>query len=446
MQRRRIGGGRGAGLSRREFLRLGGAGLAGAALLGAAGCGGGGEGGSNEITLSFGPDDTGTLPKLIDKFNQQNQGNFQVRIREMPSDTGAYFDQLRTEFQAGGGEIDVIIGDVIWPAQFAANGWIMDLTDRFNDTDAFLPGPMQSNTYDGKVWGVPWYTDAGLLYYRQDLLEEAGFSGPPATWDELKEMALKTTQDTGTKDGFVFQGAEYEGGVCNGCEYIWTHGGNVLDPENPTEVVIDSPEAAAGLETWHSMIADGVSPQSVLQYKEDEAHAAFLRGDTVFLRNWPYVYALVANPEESEIEPEQVGVTPIPVAQQGERSYSTLGGWNFFINAASDMQEEGWEFIRWMTAPEQLKTNALQGSKLPVRQSLYDDQELLDKVPVARLGKEAIVQNSTPRPVSPFYSDMSLELAKQYNAALAGDVSPEQAVNTLQSQLQQIVEEGEQVS
>jgi multiple sugar transport system substrate-binding protein len=99
-----------------------------------------------------------------------------------------------------------------------------------------------------------------------------------------------------------------------------------------------------------------------------------------------------------------------------------------------------------MTAPEQLKTNALEGSRLPPRQALYEDEEILDKVPVARLGKEAIIENSTPRPVSPYYSDMSLELAKQYNAALAGDVSPEQAVNTLQSQLQQIVEEGQQVS
>jgi multiple sugar transport system substrate-binding protein len=446
MQRTGIGRRRGSELSRRDFLRLGGAGLAGAALLGAAGCGGGGQGGANEIILSFGPDDTGTLPKLIQQFNEQNQGNFQVRIREMPSDTGAYFDQLRTEFQAGGGDIDVIIGDVIWPAQFAANGWILDLSDRFNDTDAFLPGPMQSNTYDGKVWGVPWYTDAGLLYYRSDLLEQAGFSEPPATWDELKEQALQTVQDTDTKDGFVFQGAEYEGGVCNGCEYIWTHGGNILDPEDPSRVIIDSPESTAGLQTWHSMIADGVAPQSVLQYKEDEAHAAFLRGDAVFLRNWPYVYALVANPEESEIKPEQVGITPIPVAQEGNRSFSTLGGWNFFINAASDMQEQGWEFIRWMTAPEQLKTNALQGSKLPTRQSLYDDPEILENVPVARLGKEAIVQNSTPRPVSPYYSDMSLELAKQFNSALAGDVSAGQAVDTLQSDLQQIVEEGQQVS
>jgi multiple sugar transport system substrate-binding protein len=121
-----------------------------------------------------------------------------------------------------------------------------------------------------------------------------------------------------------------------------------------------------------------------------------------------------------------------------------LGGWNFFINAFSDNQEEAWEFIKWMTAPEQMKFNALEGGKLPPRESLYEDQEVLEKVPVARLGKEAIIGNSEPRPVSPYYSDMSLKLAEQFNASLGGDVSAEQAVNTLQSELEQIVEQGQQ--
>src|SRR5918997_254250 len=245
-------------INRRDFLRMSGAGLAGATLLGAAGCGGGG-GGGNTLTLSMGPDDTGTLPDLIDQFNKQHKGEFQVKYREMPSDTGQYFDQMRTEFQAGGGEIDVIGGDVIWPAQFAANGYILDLSDRFTDADAFLPGPIQSNTYDGKIWGVPWYTDAGLLYYRQDQLEQAGLSGPPATWDDLKQMALEAKQAAGAQLGFAFQGAEYEGGVCNGQEYILTHGGNILDPEDPSRGIIDSPESVAGLETGGSMITDAGS-------------------------------------------------------------------------------------------------------------------------------------------------------------------------------------------
>jgi multiple sugar transport system substrate-binding protein len=442
VKRTRIGGRRGAELSRKDFLRLGGAGLAGAALLGAAGCGGGGQEGGNELIFSWGKDATGTLPTLIEKFNQQNKGEIRVTHRVMPSDTGQYFDQLRTEFQAGGGDIDIIGGDVIWPAQFAASGYIADLSDRFTDADAFLPGPIQSNTYDGKIWGVPWYTDAGLLYYRQDLLEQSGFSEPPKTWDELKEMALKAKQDAGTEMGFAFQGAEYEGGVCNGLEYIRTHGGEVLDPNDPSKVIIDSPGSVAGLETYHSMIADGVSTQAVLQYQEDPSYGAFLRGDAVFLRNWPYVYAVLSDPEQSDIKPEQVGVAPIPVSG-GNRSYSTLGGWNFFINATSDKQEEAWEFIKWMTTPEQLKVNALEGSRLPVRRSMYEDQEILNNVPVAKLGKEAIIDNATPRPVSPYYSDMSLELAEQFNGALAGEVSPEQAAKTLQSNLQSIVEEGQ---
>lgn len=441
MQRARTHGG--ASLSRKDFLRLGGAGLAGAALLGAAGCGGGGQGGGNDIIFSWGTDDTGTLPKLLDKFNKQNEGNFQVKYREMPADTGQYFDQLRTEFQAGGGGIDVIGGDVIWPAQFAAQGWIADLSDRFTDTDAFLPGPMESNSYDGKVWGVPWYTDAGLLYYRKDLLEESGFSEPPKTWDEMKEMALKVKQDAGTKFGFVFQGSEYEGGVCNETEYIWTHGGDILDPDDPSKVIIESPESVAGFATARSMLEDGVAPRAVTTYKEDESHAAFIGGDAVFLRNWPYVYALLSDPNASKIKPDQVGIVEMPVDEGGMQSYSTLGGWNFFINATSQKQDQAWEFIKFMTDPEQLKTNALQGSKLPTRRALYEDPQILEKVPVARLGKEAIIENSKPRPVSPVYSDVSLELAEQFNQALKGEVSPEQAVSTLQDELQRMAEQAQ---
>jgi len=395
------------------------------------------------VLFSWGPDDTGVLPRLIERFNRENGSGITVRYREMPSDTGQYFDQLRTQFQAGGGDIDVIGGDVIWPAQFAANGWIVDLSDRFEDAGRFLEGPMQAMTYEGKVYGVPWYTDAGLLYYRKDLLEKSGYSEPPRTWDELKEMALRVKQDSGVPAGFVFQGAEYEGGVCDGLEYIWTHGGDVLDPEDPTKVIIDSPESVAGLKTERSMVEEGVAPEAVTTYKEDESHGAFLRGDAVFLRNWPYVYALVGDPEQSRIEPGQVGISELPVGGEGQQSYSCLGGWNFFINASSERQEEAWEFIRWMTEPEQLKVNALQGSRLPTRRGLYEDREVLEKVPVARLGKEAIIQNSRPRPVSPYYSDMSLRMAEQFSASLKGEVSPEQAVKTLQGELQRLIEEGE---
>jgi multiple sugar transport system substrate-binding protein len=429
-------------INRRDFLKMSGAGLAGAALLGASGCGGGG-GGSGNLVLSSGPDDTGTLPKLIDKFNKQNKGEFQVTFREMPADTGAHFDKLRTEFQAGGGDIDVMAVDVIWPIQLAAQGWIQDLSDRFpkSEQDKFLPAPIGASTYEGGIYAVPWFEDAGLLYSRSDLLEQAGFSAPPKTWDELKEMALKTTQDTGTPNGFVFQGSNYEGGVCNGLEYIWTHGGEVLSETTAGEVVIDSPEAAAGLETYHSMVADGVAPKAVANYTETESEPVFGNGEAVFLRVWPSMYGRLTN-EFPKVKLEQVSVSAIPVAP-GNDSFSTLGGWNFAINAATDMPDEAWEFIQWMTSEEQLRWRSINGGFIPGRRSLLEDPEVQEATPVIGLAQEILLDNATSRPVTQYYGDMSLEMQEVFNNALIGDVSPQQAVETLQKDLSSILQQAD---
>lgn len=365
-------------MNRRDFLKISGVGLAGASLLGVAGCGGGGgaeqaDDGSIIITFAMGPDDSGTLDQMIQQFNEDHQGEYRVNYRTMPTDTGAFFDQLRTQFQAGGGDIDLIGGDVIWPAQFAANGWIVDLSDRFTEEmrSDFLEGPIESNTYEGAVYGVPWYTDAGMLYYRRDLLEQSGFSNPPETWEELIEMAKQVQQDSGTEAGFIFQGANYEGGVVNGIEYINSYGGSVLAEDNADEVTIDSSESVEGLSIERRMVEEGVTPQAVTTYTEEESEAAFLNGDAVFCRNWPYMYALAADESMSSISQDQVGVAPLPAGSGGE-SVSGLGGWNFYINSASDQetQDGAWEFARFMTAPEQQKFRAIEGAFLPTLTAL----------------------------------------------------------------------------
>ncbi|HLL97828.1 MAG TPA: ABC transporter substrate-binding protein [Rubrobacteraceae bacterium] len=429
-------------MNRRDFLKLGGAGLAGAALLGASGCGGGGAS-SGELIWSMNT----PIPQyndLVDKFNKQNKGEIQATLRVMPSATDQYFDKLKTEFQAGGGDIDVIGGDVIWPIQYAAQGWLMDLSDSFPESEQqkYLPAPLQANTYEGKIYGIPWFIDAGMFYYRKDLLEQAGFSAPPKTWDELKEMALKTKQDTGTPNGFVFQGSNYEGGVCDACEFIWTHGGDVLSNVTSGEIVIDSPEAVAGLETYRSMIADGVAPQAVTTWTETESGQNFRNGDAVFLREWPGQLGLIADPEQSKIKPEQVGVAAIPTAP-GKHSYSALGGWQMLINAQTDMQEEALKFAEFMTASEQEKELALSGARQPTIKSLYDDPELQEANPIIKLAKEVLIENAKSRPVTPYYGDMSLEMAEQFNNVLKGEASPQQGAETLQKSLSSIMEQAE---
>ncbi len=426
-------------------MKVGGSALAGAVLLGATGCGGGGQSGSGvtEFTFSFGPDNSGSLEEIVRRFNEKFEGRYRAKYRVMAADTGEYFNQVKTEFQAGGGEIDLIGGDVVWPAQFAANGWIEDLSDRFTEEErqAFLPAPVESCTYEGAVYGVPWFTDAGMLYYREDLLEKSGFSEPPKTWEELQEQATRVTEESDAEDGFVFQAAEYEGGTVNGLEYIWTAGGDVLAGENLEDVVIDGPRAVEGLSIERGMVESGVAPQAVSTYAEQECQAAFLNGRAVFCRNWPYMYALASDENQSGIEPGQVGVAPLPVATGQDESFSGLGGWNFYLNATSSEEEKdaAYEFVKFATAPEQQRFRALNGSFLPTLQDLYDDREIVEKVPVIALGEQAI-KNARPRPLSPYYSDMSLVMAEQFNGCVKGAKSPEEAARTLDQELQEIVD------
>ena len=433
------------GLSRRDFLKVGGAGLAGAALLGASGCGGGEQsGGATELYYTAPADATGTTSKLISQFNEKNKGEYKVIFREGSSDTGERLNKLRTQLQAGGEELDIILGDVIWTAELAASGWISDLSDRFPESrqQEFLPGSVEAIIYNGKPYAMPWYTDTGLLYYRKDLLQKSGYNNPPKTWDELKEMSRNVLGESEVKVGFVFQGAKYEGGVCDACEFIWSHGGNVLDPSDPTRVVIDSPQAIAGLETERSMITDGIAPQTVTVYKEDESAGPFLNGDAVFLRNWPYVYALIGTSAYPNLKPEQVGVSELPSAD-GKPGNGTVGDQPLYISTSSKYPDDAWKFIEFVTASEQQRFRAIKGSYLPTRSTLYDDPEIQESVPVVALAKEAL-KHTLPRPVTPYYSDMSLEMAEQFNASLTGDLTPEEAARTLKKSLESIIQQGQE--
>src|ERR671912_787176 len=431
--------------SRRDFLKVGGAGLAGAALLGAAGCGGSDQsGGATELYFTAPADATGTSDMLIKQFNEKYKGEYRVIFREGSSDTGERLNKLRTQFQAGGEELDIILGDVIWTAELAESGWISDLSDRFPEDrqQAFLPGSVEAIVYNDKPYGMPWYTDTGLLYYRKDLLEKSGYNNPPKTWDELKQMTRRVLEESDVKSGFLFQGARYEGGVCDACEFIWGHGGNILDPNDPTKVVIDSPQAISGLETERSMITDGVSPEAVAVYEEPESEGGFLNGDAVFLRNWPYVYALIGTSDYPQLEPEQVGVSELPSAD-GKPGNGTVGDQPLYLSTSSKYPDAAWKFIEFATASEQQKFRALEGSYLPTRSALYDDPEIRDTVPVVALAKVAL-QHTRPRPVSPYYSDMSLEMQEQFNASLKGDVPPEEAATTLKSELENIIQQGQE--
>ena len=427
-------------LSRRRLLQLAGTAVAGGAVASLAGCGGNRSGDDGTVVVGSNPDIAELLEEPIAQFTKDNPETT-VEVRLLPADSSQYFDQIRTRLQAGSDDIDVFSGDVSWVAQLADNGWLADITDRFSEAERaeFLPFEVDARIWKDRVYGVPWYTDAGICYYRKDLLEASGYTEPPATWDELREMAARISQDHNVRYGFVFQGAQYEGGTVNGMEYIRSAGGDILSGD---QVVIGSPEAVRGLSLQRSMVDSGVSPEAVAQFKEDESAGAFLAGDAVFLRNWPYVYDRLGDTSETELTEAHVGVTELPAADPGGQSVNVGGGWAFLVNAYSGRQEAAWRLAAYLTGADWQRFYALEGGFMPTRVALYDDQEILESQPAIAVASEAI-QHTTLPPSSPYYSDMSLAMAKRFNESLRGAMPPDEAAGILAAELEEIVAAGQ---
>ena len=276
-----------------------------AALL-VAGCGSN-EGGDVEIVFAAGNDPSGATEALIDEYNAAHPGVL-VKFQAMPANTDTQHDAYVTYLSAHESNIDLYSLDVIWTAEFARAGWIVELPEGYIETGDFLEGPVESVTYDGKLYAVPWFTDAGVLYYRRDLLEDAGLP-VPETWTQFK-AACGRLAARNEMEGFVWQGARYEGLVCNFLEFLWSVGGS-LDSETVTERPAEAERGIVkALELMRSFLDDGISPGGVLTYKEEDSRRLFTEGQAVFLRNWPYAWSM-AEGEGSKIR-GLAGIAPLP--------------------------------------------------------------------------------------------------------------------------------------
>ncbi|HET8851878.1 MAG TPA: ABC transporter substrate-binding protein [Ktedonobacteraceae bacterium] len=377
-------------------------------------------------------DTNGVYAGLVSTFNAQNNGVHVTYNSNAPNDTGQLLTILTTALRARSGSIDVFPMDIIWPAEFGANGWTVPLDDKWPASDRanYLPGPLQGCTYNGKLWAAPYRTDAGLIYYRKDII-----STPPNTWADLTSMA-KAAAPSKAKFGYVWQGAQYEGLVCDFVEVLYGYGGNVLDPTNPKSVIVNSPEGMQALTLMASWVGT-ISPAAVTTYKEEDARSAWQDGDAAFMRNWPYAYVLGNDPTTSKIA-GKFDVHPMLYGGSNTVGHSNIGGWQYGINAFSKNPDASWKFVQHMLSPASQKTIALQLSLFATLKSIYTDPDVLAKIPF--FGKmQPVFQTALPRPVSPFYPDISDAIQLRVHNALTKQASPSAALSQLASDLQAIV-------
>jgi len=421
-------------ISRRTFLeRAGALGLTATvagSLLEACGGSSGGSSGPTTLVWQTENDTSGTYPAIVDTYNKTNKDNVHVVWHNGPSSTDTMLTIYDNTLRARSGSIDVMSIDVVYPAEFASNGWTVDLTPKWSASDRanYLPGPIKSCTYQGKVVAAPLRTDLGVIYYRTDIV-----STPPNSWSDLTSIAKSNASKT--KYGYVWQGSQYEGLVCDFVEVLFGYGGTVLDPNNSKSVTVNSPEGVAALTEMVSWVGT-ISPTAITTFTEEPSRQAFQNGDAIFMRNWPYAYSL-GNAAGSKVA-GKFDIHAMLYGGSNTVGHSCVGGWNMAINAFSKNPDASWSFIKYMLGADAQKQLAIKGSFTPSLKSVYDDADVKSKQPLfTKL--QPILQNSLPRPVSPVYPDLSNIIQTNVHQALTKSVTPAAALSALQSQLQTLV-------
>ncbi len=371
----------------------------------------------------------------------QKTGN-KIEYISRPNDASATLQLFQQYWAAKSGDVDVFMIDVIW--QGIANAHAVDLKKYFtaDDIKAFFPRIIENNTIGGKLVSIPWFTDAGLLYYRTDLLQKYGYSAPPKTWEELAEMAKKI-QDGERKEGkadfqgFVFEGKASESVTCNALEWIYSYGGGtIVDPDK--KVTINNPKAIKALETAKSWVGT-ISPVGVTTYGEEEARNIWQAGTAAFMRNWPYAYALGQDPKS--VISGKFDISVLPKGGDDGKNAACLGGWQLMVSAYSKAPDAAADLVKYLVSSEEQKKHTLALSQLPTLPALYADPDVLAKLPFFK-NALPVLQNAVARPSTVTgvdYNQLSTSFFQNVNQVLTGTKSAQQAVAAVESVAKRIV-------
>ena len=391
--------------------------------------------GIGPITFAIGKDNSGWLQGVITGWNQGHPSQ-KVTLLLLPRASNGQLAQLVANLQAKSDLYDVIDMDVIWTAEFASNGWIIPLPQSQFPLGDFLKPAVDTARYQGRLYAVPDYSNADLLYYRKDILAKAG-KQPPKTWAQLQQLAKTVAPEYGLY-GYAGTFAPYEGLTVNFATAVQSAGGSILSPEG-TKVTVNSAKALQGLEFLVNGFRQGWIPRAALSYEEESAQNAFASGKFLFLDNWPDVYAALSAPGPQNKVYGKFGIAALP-GPDGMGSGS-LGGANLAISAYSQHQRTALDFIKYMTNLDNERQMLEKGSFPPVWTRLYTDKSLIRRYPYLPVLEQAI-NSARPRPAITNYDQASLAISSTVYEALTQQKQPQQALTEMAGQLTQIIRDG----
>jgi multiple sugar transport system substrate-binding protein len=369
------------------------------------------------------------LVRQLSRFMKANPG-IKVVQRVTP-DAADQKHQLYVQWlNAGASDPDILQLDVIWTPEFAAAGWILPLDPFLPDTAAFFPSTITANRWRDSLYALPWFADVGMLYWRTDLM-----AGPPATFGDLVRQAQRARQKGGARQGFVWQGARYEGLITTFLEYLGGHGGRILEGGR---VMVNSEAGLRALtEMRDEIYRHRIVPTTVLTWHEEETRFAFQNGEAAFMRNWPYAYPLMQDSSQSRVA-GKFAVAPMPAGPGGVHT-AAIGGGQLAINRRTEHPEAAWAVIDYLTQPEQMRERAEVVGQFPTRSGLYEDPDLASGLAIPPAMVRRIIEYSIPRPVTPVYTQLSEILQIHLHRALTRQAEPAAALARAQAEMQRLL-------
>ena len=362
-------------------------------------------------------DSTPATQQSIDDFNAM-QDKYTVEWVDMTNDSGAMKEQLITSMKAGSSDYDVLSMDVCWAGEFAAAGYIEPIDQMMKDAgikkSEFNAGSMAAASYNAKTYALPFFPDLGILFYRKDIVsadDAAKLDAGDYTYADLKAMAESYKGQGGTEDGICFQAKLGECLMCNLTEYTagWT-------------------DVKGGLEAMKAMVDSPAVPKDILNYAEGETANSFIKGVSVFSRNWPYQWGEIA--ANGTITQDQVGVAPLPGG-------STVGGWLLGINKNSANKEGAWEFIKFLATDGQV-VQATVGGHLPgYTAALTNPDVVAANDMLSMTGFQNALATTVSRPVSSEYSKTADAIINASHAFLSGNGDLDSTAKTVEDALAQ---------
>ena len=359
-----------------------------------------------------------------------------VKVDEMPDSASQRLAMYKILLHEQHDTIDVYQIDITWPVLLGQ--YFVDLNTYGVESAAFSNVLIQNNTVQGQLIALPWYVDAGLFYYRKDLLQKYQ-RAVPKTWAEMLETAqyiqAKEQQYNPAFFGLVFQGFDYEGLTCDLTEWLGSYNLSI-----PTKAEEQAPfrSMLVDVKSW----VDKIAPKEVTSYKEEDTRMQFQQGNALFMRNWPYAWSLM-NDESSAVH-GKVGVTILPGNKAGA-SAATLGGWQLAVSKYSKHPELAVSLVKYLTGLQEQKIRFEYGY-FPSRPAVYNvlQGEVSDlTIAMQEATAHFVVRPSTP--VGKKYQNLSSLLYREVNAYLSGQQNDDTTVAKISHGIAELGLEGQKL-